>query len=161
MRLLAECEYRLKLIIFRRRLAAKSGFQVPPIATLLQTKYADAYRELIDLCETNHIRLALANHSLAVNSTSDRAVIEFYREAFPGVYAFIKVNLLHSALVKALCEQNPEVCFVDTNPHLDGANEKFIDLVHFAPEGDRQMAETMFGTLSNVLRADLLPAHPK
>ena len=149
--LLAQCEYRLKMMIFKRRLAASPPFQAPPLTKLLQTKYADAYRELILLCKTNHIQLAIANHSLAVNNQSDPAVIEFYREAFPGVYAFIKVNLLHSLLVKTLCEQNRELCFVDTNPHLDGEHEKFIDLVHFAPEGDHQMAETMFASITNVL----------
>jgi len=72
------------------------------------------------------------------------------------------VNLLHSLLVKTLCEQNRELSFVDTNPHLDGEHEKFIDLVHFAPEGDRQMAETMFASITNVLcTTEIVNPHPR
>jgi len=82
-------------------------------------------------------------------------VIEFYREAFPAVYAFIDVNRLHSMLVQELTRQNPDVRLVDTHPHLDGDNEKFIDLMHFCPEGDKQMGETFFEGIKDILRIDL------
>ena len=45
---------------------------------------------------------------------------------------------------------------MDTHPHLDGEHEKFIDIIHFSPEGERQMAENMFYVgISNVLQHDL------
>ena len=154
-RLLARCEYSLKIISFKRRFATKPVSQLPSISKLMQTRYAEAYRELIELARTNGIRLVIANDPMAINSASDRAVIEFHRESFPAVHAFIKVNVLHSMLVTELARQHPEVCFVDTNPGLDREHQKFIDLVHFAPEGDRQMAETVFEAIKDVLGSDL------
>src|SRR5205085_10690004 len=113
------------------------------------------YRQLIDIARANGFRLVLANYSMAVNSQSDSDVIEFYRETFPAIYAAIKVNQMHSLLIKELARQHPGVCFVDTNPHLDGEHQKFIDVVHFAPEGDRQMAETFFEAIQEIVATEL------
>ena len=44
---------------------------------------------------------------------------------------------------------------MNTRPHLDGENDKFIDLMHFDPDGDRQLAETMFVGIKPVLEEDL------
>jgi len=38
---------------------------------------------------------------------------------------------------------------------LDGERDKLIDFVHFAPAGDRQMAEAVFNALRPILEADL------
>lgn len=149
--LLAECEFRLKMFVFKRRLATKPVLQMPPVSRLTETKYADLYRELIDIARTNNIRLVIGNYSMAVNTNSDPNVIEFYREVFPSVYPAIKVNVMHSMLVKELCREHPEVILADTNPELDGQHSKFIDLVHFAPEGDRQLAENFFAAIKDTI----------
>jgi lysophospholipase L1-like esterase len=153
--LLAECEFRFKMFIFKRHLASKQVLEMPPVSRLLETKYADLYRELIDGARTNNIRLVVGNYSMAVNGNSDRNVCEFYREVFPSVYPAIKVNLMHTMLVKELVRQHPEVIYADTNPGLDGEYRKFIDLVHFAPDGDRQLAENFFAAIKGVLTTNL------
>jgi hypothetical protein len=71
-------------------------------------------------------------------------VIEFYRPIFPLVYWQIQANKTHSAIVRQLAEQNADVCFVDTLGRLDGAHDKYFDLIHFTSKGSRDMAEIMF-----------------
>jgi hypothetical protein len=153
--LLADCEFRLKMYIFKRRLATKPVLEMPPVSKLLQTKFADHYRELIDIARTNNIQLVIGNYSMAVDGKSDRDVCEFYREIFPSVYSSIKVNVMHTTLIKELVRKHPEVIYADTNPGLDGEYRKFIDLVHFAPEGDRQLAENYFTAIKGVLGTNL------
>ncbi len=153
--LLAECEFRLKMFIFKRRLTSKPVLEMPPVSRLLETKFADLYGQLIEIARTNNIRPVIGNYSMAVDGKSDRNVCEFYREVFPSVYSAIKVNVMHTMLVKELVRQHPEVLYADTNPGLDGEDRKFIDLVHFAPEGDRQLAENFFAAISGVLATNL------
>jgi hypothetical protein len=62
---------------------------------------------------------------------------------------------MHTTLIKELVRQHPEVIYADTNPGLDGEYRKFIDLVHFEPEGDRQLAENYFAAIKGVLTTNL------
>ncbi len=117
----------------------------------MKSRYAQAYRQLIDAARTNGITLALANFSMAVNSGSDAGVIEFYRGGFPSVYAQIGANELHTKLVKQLAEDS-ELLLIDTHPALDGQHEKFIDLVHLTQEGRQSLAETIYRSLESPLR---------
>ena len=126
----------------------------------MNTRYADAYRELIRITETNRIRLVLANYSMAVNAQSDSDVIEFYRHPFPAVRAQIKANEAHSTIVRTLAAENPEICFVDTHQRMDGKHPYFIDLMHFTKQGEEQMAEIFFDRIRSVLQTDLA-AQPK
>jgi len=156
LRLLADAEYHLKLRHYHHRPPPKG---TPDRATLvdpLESPYARLYRQLIQVTQTNHIRLALANFSMAVNEHSDPAVVEFFQSGYPLAPWYIQANRVHSIIVRKLMEQHPELCFVDTHPHLDGEHDKFIDLVHFAPAGDEQMAETLFTALRPILEHDLL-----
>jgi len=155
LRLLADAEYRLKLLRFQHRQPPKHVLRPAKLLAPLATPYAQYYRELIQTAQTNHIRLALANYALAVNERSPRALVEFYQIGYPIAPWQIEANRVHSTIVQSLAEQHPEVCFVDTHPQLDGEHDKFIDLVHFAPAGDRQLAENMFRALRPVLEADL------
>jgi lysophospholipase L1-like esterase len=61
-------------------------------------------------------------------------------------------------MLRQMAEQAPEVCLVDTQPQLDGAHEKFIDLVHFTQAGRQQLAETFFAGVRKLLEADLSAA---
>lgn len=156
LRLLAECEYRFRLLL-RRRDQHNATFNPGTAArNPLDSDYAHAYRELIQITKTNHIPLVLANYSMAVNRRSLPELIEFYRLSWPAVYAFIEANEVHSQIVQKLAAQDPHITFVDTQPHLDGKSDKFYDLVHFTPEGDRQIAETFFAALRPTLEAALL-----
>jgi len=154
LRLLANCEYRMKLICFKQLLTAKLFLHPPSFSNPLETAYAQTYRQLMQLAQTNGIRLVLANYSMAVNDRSDPDVIEFYRAVFPAVHWQIKANAVHSMIVQGLAQEHPEVCFVDTHPHLDGEHQKFIDLCHFTQEGDRQLAETFFAGIKQALETD-------
>jgi len=49
----------------------------------------------------------------------------------------------------------PEICFVDTHPHLDGEHEKFIDAIHLTGDGNRQLAENVFAGIRGVLVKDV------
>lgn len=153
--LLAICEYRIKMILFRRQYVVLSPRHRFRPESPLQTGYAGAYRQLIAVAKANQIRLALANYSMAVNSNSAPGVTAFYASVFDKLDRDIKVNEIHSTIVRELAAQNPEVCLIDTHPHLDGENEKFIDLMHFTQAGRQQLAENIFAGIQNVLEKDL------
>jgi len=155
LRLLADAEYRLKLIRFQHRRQPRQVLRRGEPADPLTTPYAHLYRQLIQLARTNRIQLVLANYSLAVNARSERALVEFYQVGYPAAPWQIQANRAHSTIVRKLADQHPEVCFVDTHPHLDGEHDKFIDMVHFAPAGDQQMAETFFNALRPILETNL------
>jgi lysophospholipase L1-like esterase len=160
LKLLADCEYRLKLISFKRHQIARLVLHPPTFSNPMETECAQAYRQLFQMTQTNGIRLVLANFSMAVNSQSDPDVIDFYRAIFPAVHWQIRANGVHSTIVEQLVKQCPEVCFVDTHPNLDGKHEKFIDLIHFSQDGDRQLAETFFAGIRKVLEEDLSRSYP-
>lgn len=159
LKLLADCEYDLKMIWYKHHRGAQP---IPPLplSEAMQTPYAQAYRELIQSAETNGIRLVLANYSMAVNSRSERGVIEFYRGGFPVVDWWIKANEIHSQIVQQLAADHKAICLVDTHPNLDGKHDEFVDVMHFTHEGEQQLAETMFEGIKNVLAEDLARAYP-
>ena len=155
LKLLADCEYRLRMLLYKRDQILKDEPGESVVAKPMATKYAQAYNELIAFAQTNRIKLALANFSMAANDRSDVGVVEFYRSRFPSVYWQIKANLGHSELLMDLGKQHPEICIVDAQPHLDGEHDKFIDLVHFTQEGRQQLAENIFAGIRVVLQKDL------
>ena len=162
LRLLADSEYRVKLLCYKALRHARTA-PVPAPSNPMETAYARGYHELVEIARTNQIRLVLANYSMAVNAQSPPELVEFYRLHWPTVFREIKVNELHSRIVREIASHHPEVCFVDTHPHLDGEDNKFIDLVHFTQEGRRQMAETMFAGIKSLLMRDVTtqPAEPR
>lgn len=155
LRLLADCEYNLKLNRYRQNLPLAPGRVARPVTDPLKTAHAELYRNLIQSMATNHIRLVLANYSMAANDNSAPDIIKFLQLGYPKAPWQIQANRVHSALVQTLAGQHPEVTFVDTHPHLDGEHEKFIDLVHFSPAGDQQLAETFFSALRPILELEL------
>jgi lysophospholipase L1-like esterase len=162
LKLLADCEYRLKVMNAVRREQALLATRASSFADPLQTRYAEAYRQLIRFAQTNNIRLVLADYSMAANESTPRRVVNFYRGRFPAVVWWIKANEVHSMIVRQLAQQHPEVRFVDTHPNLDGDNDKFIDLMHFTQDGRQQLAETIFANIRAVLERDLaVPAQAK
>ena len=134
-------------------LASHASASIAP----LQTEYAQAYRELIQIARTNNIRLVLADYCMAVNEHSPPPVLDYYRRRYPSVAWWIKDNQIHSTIVRQLAEQIPEVRFsVDTHPNLDGDHDKFIDLMHFTQPGRQQLAETsVFAGIKDILEADI------
>jgi lysophospholipase L1-like esterase len=155
-KLAAEAEHRWRMRLFERRARRRRLAAGPPSRRPLETQYAAAYRQLIQCARTNGIRLALANFSMAVNQASDPRVIDFYQGGGPReAYGFMPANNIHSLIVSQLAAENPDICLVDTHPHLDGEHEKFIDVIHLTGEGDRQLAENMFAGIRQTLEHDL------
>lgn len=156
LRLLADAEYRLKMIYYRKSQTSLAD-RAPSLSSPTNSQYAAAYRDLIQITRTNGIRLALASYSMAVNSQSEAAAAEFYRTAAPGVHRVVKVNAVHTELLRQLCTDHPETIFVDTHPSLDGCTDMFIDLGHFTQHGRQRLAENIFQTLRPALERDLQP----
>jgi lysophospholipase L1-like esterase len=154
-RFLADCEFRLNLLRYRRRHFPAIKPSTGPPADPSNSIYAAEYRHLIALAHTNDFRLAVGNFSMAVNAGSDPKIVSFYRLSYPYTPALIEANALHSRVIQELAPQYPDVCFVDTHPHLDGECGHFLDPVHFAPSGDRQLAENFFAALRPFLEHEL------
>jgi len=154
-KLLADYEYRFKLFRYKQRLLAGLVREPPSDLVPMDSEYARAYEKLIVAARTNKIRLVLANFSMAVNQQSQPDVVQFYRVPYPATHWQIKLNAVHSTIVQQLARQHPEVCLVDTHPRLDGAHDKFVDLVHLTQDGRKQLAENMFAGIRECLLQDL------
>jgi hypothetical protein len=155
LKLLADCEYRLKVMNAVSREEALLATRASSFSDPLQTRYAEAYRQLIGFTQTNKIQLVLADYSMAANESTPRRIVNFYRSRFPAIVWWIKANEVHSMIVRRLAAQHPGVVFVDTHPNLDGDHDKFIDLMHFTQAGRQQLAETMFASIEDLLERDL------
>src|SRR5262249_26474372 len=141
LKILADFEFALKIRVHRDRFERPQSADPPPLPDPMKSTYADAYRELIQFAQTNHLRLVLATYSMAVNQASDPKVIGFYHWTFPDLNLMMRANVAHAAIVRNLAAEFPEVCLVDTQPVFDGRHEYFIDLAHFTEEGEHKMAE--------------------
>jgi lysophospholipase L1-like esterase len=153
-KLLADYEYRFKLLRYKQRLLAGLVREPPGDSDPMKSEYARAYEKLITAARTNKIRLVLANFSMAVNQQSQPDVVQFYRVPFPVVHWQIELNTVHSTIVQQLARQHPEVCTVDTHLRLDGEHDKFVDLVHLTQDGREQLAENMFAGIRECLLRD-------
>jgi lysophospholipase L1-like esterase len=155
LKLLADSEYRLKMIEYQRAIGMVKDHL--PVATEkpMDTAYADDYRTLIEFSRSNHIRLALATYSMAVNADSAPDVRSFYQRTTSLLARKIKANVVHTFIVKELAHANRDVCFVDTLPALDGRSDYYIDLAHFSAAGKQRLAETMFAGIRATLEREL------
>ncbi len=158
LRLLAEAEYKVKLLRFERERATEPQAKSAPPGDPMQSQYAQEYRKLIQIARANQIRLVLANYSMAVNRASDPKVKNFYSLTFPGIDRVIAANEAHTTILGQLGREHPEITIVDTHPNLDGQHDEYIDLVHFSEEGEARMAENVFDGIKPVLEAELSPA---
>jgi lysophospholipase L1-like esterase len=150
LKLLADAEHGLKIMNYKRHMTAQNN-NSQPFADPMQSPYAAAYRQLIEITRSNSITLVIGNFSMAASTQSEPGVLDFYRAGYPLAASRVKANVAHSLMVRQLVKENPETYFVDTHPNLDGEHEKFIDLVHFTQEGRRQLAETFFAGITNIL----------
>ncbi len=157
--LLAACEYRMKMLLFRRSRIPKGGHGPPKVRDVMETEFAKAYHQLARAAEAKGIRLAIANFSLAINDHSPRDLRDFYGCTFGAVEWTMKANEAHSRLVREVARQHPYVLQIDTQRSLDGQHERFIDMVHFTQEGRQQLAEIMFAGIRELLAQDLKPAN--
>ncbi len=153
-RLLALVEYRFNILIFKMRYfnenINKDGLQIDD-DQLLNTPYAELYRELIDIAQTNGIPLVLCSFNMAVNQNSPEDVIQFYKAGFPRVRVQILANALHNRMLKLLSDKEHFI-FADTSSQLDGEyTDKYIDLVHFTQKGRNQLARNIYHSIKQPL----------
>ena len=160
LRILGDFEHALNIRWFNHQQFAEPG-PGPVFLDAAESEYGRAYQELIRRTRSAGVQLVLANYSMAVNEASDPEVIAFYEEVFPAVRWQMKANALHSKLVEQLADEHPEVCLLDTQSALDGQHERFIDIMHFAPDGKRLLAETMFEGIKDLLEAELALPPPQ
>ncbi|HKI69600.1 MAG TPA: hypothetical protein VKA67_08430, partial [Verrucomicrobiae bacterium] len=154
-KLLADCEYRLKMDIYKRKYVPRPDGHKPTTGNLMDTEYAKDYRQLIRFARTNHVRLVLANFSMAVNRRSNPDVREFYRSEIPWLHRQLEANVAHTRILQKLAGADPDIILVDTHPQLDGHYDKFIDLMHFTQQGREQLAENIFAGIRKILKSDL------
>lgn len=155
LKLLSQAEHNLELLRYRHAVFPSKAKNRPTVGDPMQSRYAQAYRDFIEAARTNGLRLVISTFSMAVNGKSEPEAIEFYRGGFPAIHVQIRANATHSMIVRNLVAEHPEVCFVDTQPSLDGEHEKFIDLMHLTQPGRQQVAEAFFAGIRKVLEQDL------
>jgi lysophospholipase L1-like esterase len=74
LKILADCEYRLKVLVYRHRQSARLLHRRAPDADLMNSEYAETYRQLVHLVRSNNVHLALANFCMAVNPRAQPAL---------------------------------------------------------------------------------------
>ena len=126
----------------------------PPLsdASLLQSRYAQAYRKLIALGRDNGVPVALATSSLAVDAASPREVKDFYGAVFKPIDDIIAANAAHNRMVRLLgLEQNTPV--IEAIASLDGDWDDglYLDIVHLTETGNARVAHAMFEALQPLL----------
>jgi peptidoglycan/LPS O-acetylase OafA/YrhL/lysophospholipase L1-like esterase len=152
--LLAEVGYRFRLAMFRSELRKPASPNYSE-DRIMKSKYADGYRQLIQIARDEGFGMVLSTSSMAVSASSPREVKDFYESAFSGIDETIVRNAAHNDMVKKLA-MTEHVPLIDTAPQLDGLwdDDLYLDLVHFTQAGNDKMAQTMFGGLSPILKSE-------
>jgi len=157
LKLLADFEYAMKMRKYFRQSAVRSVPRPAFLSSPMETRYARHYEQLIEMTRTNGIRLVIATYSMAVNDQSSPDCVAFYRRRTPSANWDIKANQAHTAILRQLAREHPDITLVDTQFALDGHHENFFDLMHFTPDGEQRMAEIFFEGIKPILAADLAP----
>ena len=123
-----------------------------PDAELLKSRYADAYRKLIALAQSDGADVALADASMAINEKSPREVKDFYGAVFKPIDDIIAANAAHNRMVRLLSREE-RVPFIDTAQALDGQwdDDFYLDIVHFTEAGNERVAGVVFRQLLPIL----------
>ncbi len=126
----------------------------PPLsdAALMTSRYAGAYRKLLQLGRDAGAPVVLATSSLAVDAASPRAVKDFYGAVFKPIDDIVAANAAHNRMVRLIGrEENAPV--VEAIAGLDGDwdDDLYLDIVHFTERGNARVAEAMFEQLGPIL----------
>lgn len=150
--LIEEAIYRAKLYLWKKSPVPMQAFSKDKV---IQSRYADLYRELIQLGRKNNFQVVLANFSMAVVPLSPREVLEFYARAFPGIDGNVARITAHNYMIGKIAMQE-NVPVIDTTPNLAGAwdEDLFLDPVHLTQKGRDRLAARMLAGLVPILRTD-------
>jgi lysophospholipase L1-like esterase len=149
--LINEAIYRYRLYRWRKTPAAVASFSEESI---LQSSYAELYRQLIRLGRANNFQVVLSTFSMAVTQSSPREVMDFYSMTFSGDGLAARMAAHNRIVEKIAAEQH--VPFIDTTPNLDGKwdDDLFLDPIHLTQKGSEILANTMFAGLVPIFRGD-------
>ena len=114
--LIEEVLYRVRLYRWKKSPVPVQTFSEDKV---LQSRYAELYRELIRLGRKNNFQVALANFSIAVGAQSPREVVEFYGLHFSGVDETVARIAAHNYMIEKIATQ-ADVPFIDTTPNSRG-----------------------------------------
>jgi lysophospholipase L1-like esterase len=155
--LLAQAEYRMRLIAFRSRHSHRN-LSVELFEhrkeRLESSEYTRLFAELIDITRSEGIPLVVLGFNMAVNEESPSEVMDFYRGGFPDVKYRVQANRLQDVLLRRLSGRTSKVTYVDTSEGLDGHPENFYDLVHLTRIGKQRLAGKVLKVVSRMLRED-------
>ncbi len=155
--LLAQAEYRMRLIAFRSRHSHRKltvDLFERRKERLKDSEYTRLFAELIAIADSADIPLVLLGFNMAVNEESPTEVVDFYRGGFPDVKYRVQANRLQDVLLRRLSRETANVTFVDTSEGLDGHPESFYDLVHLTRIGKQRLAGEVLKVVSGMLKAD-------
>ncbi|MBI4324967.1 MAG: hypothetical protein HY674_06850 [Chloroflexi bacterium] len=156
--LLGRAEHGIRLFHFKRKYFSSTLLWATFASrkkAVFDSVYTQLHRELISIARTNHIRLVLLSHNLAVNRESPKEVIEFYRGGFPDVGYRMQANRLQTYILEELARRNKDVLYVNTAEGLDGHHENFIDLVHLTQKGRNKLAENVCNGIKEHLQHEI------
>jgi hypothetical protein len=161
-RLLERLESTIRIGWFRRRYRAARAIDASVLhMDVGDTRYADLYRQLVEMARQQRVALVLATFAMAVTPESPEAVIRFYEPVFPDLRARILANRLHTLLVENIAKQYG-VRLVDTSPGLDGAYlDAFVDPIHMTQIGSDRLAAHMLEGLRALLAAPSPGCRPR
>lgn len=155
LKLIANLEFRWKVNRFNKRRLANIEQHPPLFENVMKSRYAADTRRLVDVCRTNHIDLVIGTFSLAVNSKSEKEVVDFYHGIYPEVPSTIRANVAYTAMLDAMVREESMIHLVDTHPGLDGDYSKFTDLMHLTQAGRQKVADAFFDGIKDVLRTEV------
>jgi lysophospholipase L1-like esterase len=151
--LINEAIYRYRLHRWRKAPTAEaSSFSDEKI---MQSPYAELYRELIRIGRENNFQVALSTFSMAVTPSSPREVVEFYSRAFAGGDGIAVRMAAHNRIVEMIAAE-AHVPLIDTTQDLNGRwdDDLYLDPIHFTQKGSDRLAERMFTGMLPILRGD-------
>jgi len=150
--LINEAIYRYRLYRWRKAPAAAASFSEE---RMLQSPYAELYRQLIRLGRANNFQVLLSTFSMAVTPSSPREVTEFYSMTFSGGDGIAVRMAAHNRIVEKIAAER-HVPLIDTTPNLDGKwdDDLFLDPIHLTQKGSDILANTMFAGLMPIFRGD-------
>lgn len=153
--LLAELEFRFKLMRFRSR-HEHTSFSGITMEDILNAKLAKFYEEFFELSRKHNFKVVMGTFNMAVDESSPEEARNFYKRSYPDLFRILPANIWHNNMVRKLVELNPDIYLAETGEGLDGVymEDNFIDLVHFTQMGRDRLANNFFMGIKDLLKEE-------
>jgi len=122
-----------------------------------RVKIYQNYLELIDQSHRLKYKLVLLNFNTAVTSESPEFVMKFYEGPWPGIRSIVRQIEIYNQMLRELATKMLDITYIDVNEDLLGEYnaDKYIDIVHFSPLGDKIMAKNVFKKLRPTITGEI------